>query len=155
MSQKTNSKNLTRRDFIRGAAAAGAVGIAVGNPLVRRAFAEKTTDIIKSKVILIRDTKVIDDTGTVDEKIIARMLDEALMELTGEQFPKDAWWSILNSGDILGIKSNVWRFLHTPHELEKTIIDRAMDAGVDTDTVSYTQLTLPTNPVSCRSRCST
>ena len=58
------------------------------------------------------------------------MLDEAVTTLLNEKDPILAWKKIVKSTDIVGIKSNVWRFLPTPRELEIAIKRRVIETGV-------------------------
>ena len=58
------------------------------------------------------------------------MLNEAVKTLLNEKDPVKAWRRLIKPSDIVGIKSNEWRFLPTPRELEIVIKERIMDAGV-------------------------
>jgi len=119
-------KTITRRDFLKQTTAV-AVGVAVGVP----AEAEET-----SKVVLIRDRDVLSAEGKVDARIMQQMLDRAIMELTGKSDPVTAFKTYIGPDDVLGIKSNVWRYIPTPRELEEAIENRAMDVGVDKKMIS-------------------
>lgn len=65
-----------------------------------------------------------------DQALVEQMLDEAVVALFGREKPLDNWKEILNPNDVLGIKSNVWRYLPTPPEIESTLQKRAMEVGI-------------------------
>ena len=122
---------LTRRDFVKGvglAAVGGAVGIPAG-PVERRRVPDP------SRVVLIRNEKVVRDDGTLDGGLVKEMLNEALMALLGPDNPDDCWKQIIQPDDIVGIKTNIWRFLPTPAEVEDAIKDGIRVAGVPDENV--------------------
>jgi len=116
----------TRREFLKDAASAALAGaLYAGAPAKLIAQPEE-----RSRVVLIRDEDVLDDLNKPRAEVVQRMLDEAVAALLDEEDPVRAWKRLLKPDDILGVKSNVWRFLSTPKELEAAIKRRAMDAGV-------------------------
>ena len=116
----------TRRAFLRDAASAALAGaLYAGTPT--KLFAQSGE---KTRVVLVRDKDVLDDLNKPRKTVIQRMLDEAVTALLDEEDPVQAWKRLLKPTDILGVKSNVWRFLPTPRELEIAIKQRAVDAGV-------------------------
>jgi len=122
---------LTRRDFVKGvglAAVGGAVGIPAGAEEGRRVRDP-------SRVVLIRNEKVVGDDGTLDGGLVKEMLNEALMALLGPDNPDDCWKQIIQPDDIVGIKTNIWRFLPTPAEVEDAIKDGIRVAGVPDENV--------------------
>jgi hypothetical protein len=121
------SKNIiNRRDFLRGAAYAG-LAATMGLPF-ETSWAED--EIKKTKVVLVRDSQVIDDKGNVDADVIQQMLDQAIAVLFDIEEPLEAWKQLVNADDIVGIKSNEWADLPTPEELEQAIKNRLMKVGV-------------------------
>lgn len=150
---------LTRRDFMRGAAGvaiAGAAGLPAS--LNRPQEAEKKSSEEeeakgkkeqrrRSKVVLIRDEKVINGSGRVDAEIVARMLDDGVKALLNEEDAHSAWKRLLMTSDVLGIKSNVWRFLPTPKEVEEAIKRRAIDVGVNEEKIGIDDRGVLRNPV--------
>lgn len=120
---------ITRRDFMRGLTSA-ALSAAVGLPVAARAGTEK-----KSKVVLIRDSAVLDSRGKISAEVLGRMLDQAVAKLLGKSKAADAWKSLVSRDDMVGIKSNVWARLPTPPELEEIIRRRVVVAGVPVDKV--------------------
>lgn len=119
-------KTITRRDFLRQTTVV-AVGAAVGVNIEP----EK-----KSKVVLIRDENALKADNTFDGKIIRDMLDRAVMALAGKDDPVAAFKTFIKPDDIVGIKSNVWRHIPTPAELEEAIEQRVLDVGVSKKMIS-------------------
>ncbi len=75
------------------------------------------------------------------------MLDEAVTTLLNEKDPIQAWKRLIKPADIVGIKSNVWLFLHTPRELEIAIKKRIMDAGVPENNIGIRDRGLLDDPI--------
>ncbi len=114
------------------------------------AFTEKLFGMAstgKSRVILIRDNRVIDSQGSISEPVLQEMLDKAVMQLTGKTTVKEAWGYIIRPDDVVGIKSNVWHNLPTPPELENIIKKRVIEAGVDEADVSVKDRGVLNDPV--------
>ncbi len=128
---------ITRRDFMKGTAAA-AIGVAIGlNP-------EKMK---KNKVVLIRHADALDENSKHNAQIIQQMLDEAMMILTDKKDVVQAWNTMISPEDIIGVKSNVWRYLPTPAELEQAIKKRLLDVGVKEENISIDDRGVRGNPV--------
>ena len=109
--------NINRRDFLRGAAFAG-LAASMGLPL-ELSWADEETK--KTRVVLIRDEKVLDNKGHINAEIINRMLDRAIATLFDKEESLDAWKQLIIPDDIVGIKSNEWSYLPTPAEIEQAI----------------------------------
>ena len=92
----------------------------------------------KTKVVLIRDPDVLDAKGRINAEVIQQMLDKAVSALFDKKDPVEAWKLLVKPEDIVGIKSNVWRPLPTPEELEQAIKKRVMDAGVPEKNIDIT-----------------
>lgn len=124
---------MSRRDFIKASSVT-----AVGSTFFFSSCASMSTaangvnngNSKLAKVVLIRDIDVLDQAGTPRYEVLARMMDRAVSELTGEKEPLSAWKSLVKSDDRVGIKTNVWRYLRTPVELEQVLAARVGDAGV-------------------------
>lgn len=151
---------LTRRDFLRRAASTLAVAV-FGLPACRSESegtapraggveegaariaqvgragagggAERT-----SKVVLVRDQRAVGDDGTINAEVVGRMLDDAVCALVGEEKATAAWRRLIKPADLLGIKTNVWRPLRTPPEVEQLLRRRGTDAGVPSDRIRVT-----------------
>lgn len=119
-------KGMTRRQFIRYASRAVlGSSLILGTPGIVRAQSR-----IKSKVILIRDADVLDGSGNPRQEIVLKMLDEAVVALTGKSHPLEAWKTIVRPDDIVGIKTNVWQYLPTTAQVEQSLKKRVIDSGV-------------------------
>jgi hypothetical protein len=75
------------------------------------------------------------------------MLDEALQVLLGEKEPLRAWSKLFKKTDIIGIKSNVWRFLATPPEMEQAIRRRLLEIGIPEGSLAIDDRGVLNNPV--------
>ncbi|HEX29337.1 TPA: hypothetical protein ENG04_04580, partial [Candidatus Poribacteria bacterium] len=90
---------MTRRSFISTMAKviAGLISIT--------SLGGKTRAAYRSKVVDIRHSGVWKEEG-LDRDILAKMLDEGMMELTGRKSPKEAWKDFISKDDTVGIKIN-------------------------------------------------
>ncbi len=125
-------KGITRRDFLKGgtsAALAGAFYLSLPGKLSARSGG-------KTRVVLIRSRDVLDKLNKPDDAVLARMLDEAVTTLLGEEKPLEAWKWLIKPDDIVGIKTNVWQYLPVPQGLEQAIYARVIDAGVKKKNIS-------------------
>ena len=142
MSEEQNS---TRRDFIRGSAY-GALGVALGLKAAKAGTLTRRVEG-RAKVVLIRHADAVDAAGNYNGDVIARMLDDAVVELFGGANPSEAWGSILKPNDVLGIKTNVWNYLRTPEVLEQAIKSRAMEVGIAEGNISIKDRGVLDDPV--------
>ncbi len=129
-------KTITRRDFMKGTAYS-ALAVAAGFP--------KQSET-RAKVVLVRHENVWKDNTTLDAEIVQGMLDDGMKAFFGTDDPVDAFRKIIQPEDIVGIKSNVWRFLPTPKELENAIQKRVMDAGVESGNIDIADRGLLNRP---------
>lgn len=119
----------TRRDFLKSSAV-GAAGVALGATGCS-AFAEAGHEGVpneslpagKSKVVLIR----AEDSGT-EEKLM-EMLEQAMLELTGETDGAAAWSKFFRPDDVVGVKINLMMTPTSP-ELSRAVVRGIMSAGV-------------------------
>ncbi|OGU55277.1 MAG: hypothetical protein A2V66_17695 [Ignavibacteria bacterium RBG_13_36_8] len=134
------SKNFTRREFLKTSAAAGTVFLT--SP-------EKILGITNSKtrVILIRDDNVLDKSSKVNSDVLLKMLDDAVKALLDVDNPIKGWKQLIQPNDIVGIKTNVWRFLPTPPELETIIKRRVIDSGVPERNISINDQDILSDPI--------
>lgn len=132
---------ITRRDFLKGACGV-ALGTALGPSLFSTASAQA-----RSKVVVVRDERVMGPEGDIDPKVLAAMLDEAVRLVTGEKSGLDGWKSLIKKSDRVGIKTNAWRHLSTPREMEQAIRQRVMDAGVEEAHVGIDDRGVRSNPL--------
>jgi len=75
------------------------------------------------------------------------MLDDSVKALLGESDIVKAWKSLIRADDVVGIKSNAWRFIPTTAEVEQAIRRRVMDAGVAEDRIAVDDRGVLRNPV--------
>jgi hypothetical protein len=122
---KKEKRILTRRDFIRSAA-----GTALIASLSLRAQGQEAGAAGKTRVVLVRDADALDAAMRPNPAAIQRMLDDAVCALLDVKDPIAAWKRLVKPTDIVGIKSNVWKFLPTPVAVEQAINRRIADAGV-------------------------
>jgi hypothetical protein len=120
---------LSRRDFIKNSSIA-----AVGGTFFCRCSKDRKpilkTNQQKSTVVLVRDPSVLDSSGQPVYEVVLRMMDQAISVLIGEKDPVKCWKKMIKKDDIVGIKSNVWRYLPTTSQVENAIKKRVMDAGI-------------------------
>jgi hypothetical protein len=132
---------MTRRDFLKGTTGLIiASGLGASHP--SEAGAEN-----KTKVVVIRHPKVLGSDEKVDETILQSMLDEALLTLLGEKETLKAWTKLFKKTDIVGIKTNVWRFLPTPREMEQAIRRRLLEIGISEASLAIDDRGVISNPV--------
>jgi hypothetical protein len=120
----TEETLVTRRDFLRGAAGVAA-GATLGGTLVGGVQAGEG-----ARVVLVRHREALTENGEVRGEVMGAMLDEAIQSLLRTKEPMTAWRSLFQPSDVVGIKSNSWRLLPTPKEVENTIQRRLMDLGI-------------------------
>jgi len=137
-------KKLTRREALKSIGLAAAASFLFGS-LPWRAFGRSRPE--KSKVVLIRDRDLLDESGNIRRSVLEKMFDRAVLELTGASDIRTAWDSIVKPQDILGIKSNVWSHLSTPSGLEQIIKQRAMSSGVEERNMAIDDRGVLDNPV--------
>ncbi|KPK71762.1 MAG: hypothetical protein AMJ84_05685 [Acidithiobacillales bacterium SM23_46] len=123
-------RELTRRDFVRGTACAG-MGITLG---MAHATAAPARQPAKSRVVVIRDAKALDDKSKVQTEVLPRMLDDGLKAFAGTASTQEAWKRYFQPEDKVTIKSNVM-FAPTPPELVRAIMEGIATAGVAIDTI--------------------
>ncbi len=144
MSEK-KTRSVTRRKFIHDTSLA-----VIGTTLLTGApgllFSE-TGKPVKSTVVLIRDKNVLDDKGATRPDVVQDMLDKAVIALTGENDPVKGWKSIIRPEDIVGIKTNVWKYINTTSAVEKALKKGVMDAGVGEQNISISDRGVLRDPI--------
>jgi len=138
-------KMVTRRDFMKGSASA-VVGAAI--PLSQSASQETSSQRPeRSKVVLVRNAEALDENSAFNGEVIQQMLDEAVMAFFDADSPVDAFRNIISPEQIVGIKTNGWRYLPTPAELETAIKNRVLDVGVAEENIGLADGGVRTNPL--------
>jgi len=133
---------ITRRDFLKVAAAAPLAG--VGIPGVHGPAAAPAD---KVRVVLVRDPGPLGPAGAPPAEVVQRMLDDAVRALLGETDIVEAWKTLIRPDDVVGIKTNAWGSLPTTAEVEQAIKRRVLDAGVGEDRISVDDRGVLRNPV--------
>ena len=127
---------LTRRDFLKKSSSAALAGaLFLDSPRSIFAHAAKESEK-KTRVVLIRDKDVLDNLGNIDEDVLQRMFDTAVTTLLDEESPAKAWKRLIKPDDVVGIKTNEWRYIPTPAPLERAIERRVIEAGVPETRIS-------------------
>lgn len=135
-------RNLTRREFIKtGTLAAVAGSLLFEYP--EKIFGQSA----KSRVVLIRDKSVLDESGKINIDVLEKMLDESMKILFETKESKTAWKKIIKPEDVVGIKTNVWNYLRTPVELENLIMKKVMEQGVTGENISIKDRGVLKDPV--------
>jgi hypothetical protein len=131
---------ITRRDFLKvtaGVAAATTLNL----PKKGRAAADA------AKVVLVRDRDVLGPNEEIRPAVLQRMLDDGVCRLLDKKDSAAAWQSLFKKSDVVGIKSNAWRNLPTPPEMEEAIRKRLLDAGVSPDNIGVGDRGVLDNPL--------
>jgi hypothetical protein len=97
--------------------------------------------------VLIRSDKVLGEDGRPDAEILHEMLNRAVVELLKEDDSAAAWKRLVSPTDVVGIKSNVWKYLATPPALEDAIRSEVVGAGVKSENVAVDDRGVLGNPV--------
>jgi len=142
----------TRRDFLRVAALsplAGAFASYQKQPIDQEGRQQPISqvEVEKTKVVLIRDENALVAFKKPNAKVVQRMLDEALSTLLAEEDPLQAWKQVVKPSDIVGIKSNIMRYLPTTAEVEQVIKGRVLDAGVPEENIGIDDRGAKSNPI--------
>ncbi len=134
--------NFTRREFLKAGSIVTAGAMFMNNPI--EYFAKQSS---KSRVVLIRNEKVLDASGNVVSSVLNEMLDESVKILFETKDAAAAWKKILKPEDVLGIKTNGWAKLRTPVELEQAFKNRAMTVGIAEENIAIDDHGVLRNPV--------
>ncbi len=134
---------VTRREFLKTGTVV-AVGLAAGLPSLAE---ELAAPFYTSRIILIRDKNAVGPDGAINGEILQKMLDDAVCAFFEIKTPLEGWKKIIKPEDIVGIKSNVWKYLPTPSALEDAIRTRLMEVGVDAADISVDDRNVLNNPV--------
>jgi hypothetical protein len=137
-------KMITRRKMIKNTAAAAAgSALLLNSPFqIWGSSPEK-----KSRVVLIRDARIPDYGTNPEQDVVQEMLDKAIIKLTGATDIKKAWEKIIRTDDVVGIKTNEWRYLPTPKEVENILRQRVIEAGVPENNIGISDRGVRNMPV--------
>ncbi|MCX8065519.1 MAG: DUF362 domain-containing protein [Candidatus Hydrogenedentes bacterium] len=139
--------NQTRRQFIKTGALATGAYLFLNSQINSEEVAKKTYSGEKSRVVLIRDKNLLNQDGSINVAVLEKMLDDGIKTLFKTDSAVDAWKLIIQSNDIVGIKSNVSGPPRTPIELEDILKFKVISVGVPPDKVSVDDRGVLRNPV--------
>jgi hypothetical protein len=136
-------RGIDRRRFFKIGSGAAAAGFLAS----RSAASEAESPKQRSRVVLIRESGVVDEKGRIDGALLHDMLNRAMASLFETDSTAAAWRRVVSAGDVVGIKSNVWRHLPTPPALEDAIRDEVVRAGIKPEDVGVDDRGVRSNPV--------
>ncbi|HUU05166.1 MAG TPA: DUF362 domain-containing protein [Patescibacteria group bacterium] len=136
-------KTISRRKFIKD----GAAALAAGSLALACPWELGAQEPGKTRVVLIRDKDVLDESGVAKADVMQKMLDEAIRTLLSEKETATAWKKIIKPTDVVGIKTNVWRALATPPQLEEAIRNGVLSTGVKAENISVRDRGVLSDPV--------
>jgi len=136
-------KVLTRRDFIRGT-----VGATLGASILGLQWPRAEATAARSSLVsVVRDQNAMDASQNVDTAVLTKMLDQTLTKITGRSNTREAWLSLVNPDDVIGL-------VPTPHlnpthdEVVDVVKSSLMSAGISSDRIRLAQGG-PSNPKKC------
>ena len=90
---------ITRRDFIRGT-----IGATLGTSMFGMGWAVGSeTTAPSSLVTVVRNKDVMNADRNVDFKVLQKMLDQSIVQLTGKKDSNEAWSTIITPEDTFGL----------------------------------------------------
>jgi len=113
---------ITRRDFVRGS-----VSAALGVSVPAKAWEQSTGR--SSTVVLVRNEKALGAGNEVNVQVLRQMLGQTVLQVTGSKSEKEAWRSLANPEEIVGL-------VPTPHlnpthrELIEAVRSALVEAGI-------------------------
>ena len=129
---------ITRRSFMKGAAY-GSLGLVAGlhklapgaATAARQPGAFAAADPL-ARIVLVREEAAVDAAHAVDSKIVAAMLDRAVMTLAGEEDPLRAWGRYVKREDTVGVKITrcEWMRIHTEQAVVDAVLARLDALGI-------------------------
>jgi hypothetical protein len=127
----------SRRDLLTSGAALAATRL-LGDRLA--AQEDDARDAIpsepRSTVVLVRHRDALTDDGRPDGAVLHHMLNQAVERLFDVSDARTGWQTALQGAKAVGVKTNVWRRLRTPPELEEAIRSEVVAAGVADENVA-------------------
>ncbi|MCU0287708.1 MAG: DUF362 domain-containing protein [Acidobacteria bacterium] len=146
MKNKKAITQITRREFIKKTSA-----VAIGGSFFLGASGINSCDekksINKATVVLVRNKDVLDENAKPKYEVVLEMLDTAITTLTGKNDILEAWKTIVKPNDIVGIKTNVWRYIATTKQVEDSLKKRVMDVGVAEASIGIDDRGVLDNPI--------
>lgn len=140
------SERLNRREFLKGAAVAG-LGLLGGcgkkpAPPPAAPVSEVSPPSVppptgKSQVVIVRHSGVQDEQRRLDRAVLEKMLDEGMLELSGESSVQRAWEKYFSSDERVGLKPNgiAGPALSTATALIEICIERLLGLGLKAENI--------------------
>jgi len=135
--------SISRRGFFKIGSSAAVAGLVGGGA----SAANEQAVAKKSRIVLIRDERVVGSDGLIDGGVLHEMLNMAMRELFETKSAADAWKRVVSPADVVGIKTNVWSNLRTPLDLEEAIRSEVLKIGVKPEDVAVDDRGVLENPV--------
>lgn len=135
---------VNRRDFLAAGAAVATTAL-LGGGLSGGQEVDKAPR--RSRVVLVRRQDVLTAGGQPDAAVLAAMLDDAVVALLGVSSAVEAWRQLIRADDVVGVKSNAWKYLPTPPALEAAIRERIAGVGVKPGDIAVDDRGVLDNPV--------
>ncbi len=112
MKPKKISHRISRRNFLK-TSVAGASGIVLSGGIMPgfSNFATAASSKTVSKVVIATSKNVIGQSDNIDGSTLQRMVDKAILELSGEKNLLVAWKTFFKPEDIIGLKLNCNGFM--------------------------------------------
>ncbi len=97
---------LSRRDFLKRTSLGTLALAAAGDLSAKILYPFKTVSGSQSKVVLVRHSKVVDAAGSIQQPLLQKMIDKAVIAFSGENTLADAWSKYFSADDVVGLKVN-------------------------------------------------
>ena len=134
---KGNGDGVSRREFLAGAAALGAASVFGGFATPLFAQGAKISPTKKSRVVFGYSDKMIDAEQRVDQATISKVIEETMVRLTGTKNSTDAWKSLFDKKDVVGIKVNcaAGKALSSKPQMVRSIVDGLTGIGIPAENI--------------------
>ena len=140
---KNKTPVLTRRDFIRGT-----IGVTLGMSIFGFEWSGAEAKAAGSSLVtVVRDKNALDASKRVNREVLEKMLEQALMKVTGQTNSKDAWLSLVNPNEVIGLVPT--DHLNPTHdEVVDVVKNSLLLAGVANNKIRLAQGS-PSRPQEC------
>ncbi|MBD3305702.1 DUF362 domain-containing protein [candidate division KSB3 bacterium] len=135
MTMPLTHKSITRRNFLQGTVGATLAASVLGLP----GTASTAAAARSSLVTVVRDQQVMDSAFNVDETVLQTMLDQAILQVTGKPGVKEAWASLVQPNDIVGLVPSP--HLNPTHDEVVAVVKNALmqEAGIPAEQIVMAQ----------------